>query len=345
MNFISFTNKNMGLTNQLYVLSNGIDQAIKNQCKVVVIDKFLCDFSLDKYMSISNILDLEKMNIYFKQKYNLILVDKYNFNFKLLNVTYGTKDNKIDITQDINEKYNHNGKLFIDKNVNISNIKEVPVYGPKKNIWIKYKINNEIIIDEYTEILNKDIDYTNNNYIQCKMGWPSKTYNTFLDILTHITYNKRYFDISKRLLSDTIITKKVNLIHLRLEDDGVKHWSKMNKMSSTIFKKKLENKYIQLIKKYIDKNNITIVLSSSFNNEVINFLNNNEYKCFISKKKYFKYRELNAIVDFIISNQCNNVFIGNYNLNGNNGSSFSYYIYKTLNSNDIIYKYIDLDHL
>ena len=40
-----------------------------------------------------------------------------------------------------------------------------------------------------------------------------------------------------------------------------------------------------------------------------------------------------------VSKQCNNVFIGN------NGSTFGYYIYKTLNSNDIIYKYIDLDHL
>ena len=83
---------------------------------------------------------------------------------------------------------------------------------------------------------------------------------------------------------------------------------------------------------FIYKNNITILLSSSFNNEVINFLNNNKYNYFISKKKNFKYRELNAVVDFIISKQCNN------------GSTFSYYIYKTLNSKNIIYKYIDLDH-
>ena len=177
------------------------------------------------------------------------------------------------------------------------------------------------------------------------MGWPSKTYDTFLDILNHITYNKQYFDISKRLLTDINFTNKVNLIHLRLEDDGINHWAKMNKMSKEKFKKKLKNKYIQLIKEYIDKNNVTILVSSSFNNEVINFLNNNKYNYFISKKKYFKYRELNAVVDFIISKQCNNVFIGNFNLNGNNGSTFSYYIYKTLNSNNIIYKYIDLDHL
>lgn len=74
MDFISFSQMGMGLTNQLFALANGIDKAIKNKCNVVVIDKFLCDYNSNKYIHISNILDLERMNIYFKQKYNLILV-------------------------------------------------------------------------------------------------------------------------------------------------------------------------------------------------------------------------------------------------------------------------------
>ena len=65
MNFISFAKKESGLTNQWFCLSSGINQAIQNESKVVVIDKFLCDYNLDKYINISNILDLEKMNIYF----------------------------------------------------------------------------------------------------------------------------------------------------------------------------------------------------------------------------------------------------------------------------------------
>lgn len=345
MNFISFAKKEMGLTNQLFGLSNGINQAIENKCKVVVIDKFLCDYNQDKYKNISDILNLEKMNIYFKQKYDLILVDRYNFDFKLLNVTYGTDDKYIDITQSINKKYYQNQKLFINKNTNINKIQGDPCINMKKNIWFKYKINDHIIIDKYTERLKKHIDYTNDNYIQCKMGWISKKNDKFLNILMHITYNDEFFNISKKLLSDINLTNKVNLIHLRLEDDGINHWSKMNKMSKENFKKKLENKYIQIIEKYIDKNNTTIVLSSSFNNEVINFLENNKYKYYMSIKKHYQYRELNAIVDFIISKQCNNIFIGNFNLNGNNGSTFSFYIYKSLESNNIIYKYIDLDHL
>jgi len=343
MRFISFARGHMGLTNQLFALSTGINDAIKNKSNVVIIDQLLCDYSKDKYIHISNVLDLEKMNLYFKQKYNLILVDKYNFDFELLNVTYGTEDNTLDITQTIKEKYYHNNKLFINKITNLNNIQGDPCFGVKKNIWFKYKLNDNIIIDKYKEILTKDIDYTNDNYIKCNMGWPSKNYNTFEDILTHITYNKQYLDISKRQLSDVILTNKVNLIHLRIEEDAINHWSRMNRISKQNFKIKLENKYIQLIQEYIDKNDITIILSSSFDNNVIDFLDKEKYKYFTSENNY-KYRELNAIVDFIISKQCNNVFIGNFNFNGMNGSSFSYYIKQNLHS-DITYKYIDLDHI
>jgi len=345
MDFISFSQMGMGLTNQLFSLANGIDKAIKNKCNVVVIDKFLCDYNSHEYIHISNILDLERMNIYFKQKYNLILVDKYNFDFELLNVTYGTEGNKIDITHAIKQKYYNNKKLFVNKNADFNKIQGDPCVGVKKYICFKYKLNHNIIIDKYTEILTKNIDYTNDNFIKCTMGWPSKSYDTFLDILIHITYNKLLLDKAKIQLSDVTLTKKVNLIHLRIENDAINHWSVMNKMSKENFKIILENKYIQLIQKYIDKNDTTILISSSFDNAVIDFLNKNKYNYFTSKKKPFEYRELNAIVDLIISKKCNNIFIGNFNLNGNNGSSFSYYIYKTLHSNDITYKYIDLDRL
>ena len=344
MYFFSFSEKKMGLTNQIFALSNGINNAIKNNYKVVVIDRFLTDYNEDNYINISNVLDIDQMNIYFRQKYDLILVDRYNFNFELLNVNYGVESNYLDITQNIKKYFYNNGKLFIKKDTNLNNIQGDPCYGIVKHILLKYSINNHIVIDKYMENLERHIDYTNDNYIRCSMGWPSKTYDTFLDILLHIKYNKIFLDISSKQLSMINLTNKVNLIHLRIEDDAIDHRSRMNKMNREDFKIKLENKYIYLIQQYIDKKDITILLSSSFDNNVINFLNDNKYNYFKSTKN-FKYRELNAIIDLIISRQCNNIFIGNFNLNGNNGSSFSYYIYKNLTSKNIIYKYIDLDHL
>ena len=50
-------------------------------------------------------------------------------------------------------------------------------------------------------------------------------------------------------------------------------------------------------------------------------------------QKYFEGRELNAIIDFLVSKQCNNLFIGNFNINESRGSTFSYYITKIINKN------------
>jgi hypothetical protein len=50
----------MGLTNQWFCLSSGINQAIQNGSKVVVIDKFLCDYDPDEY--ILNLYDIIYIN-------------------------------------------------------------------------------------------------------------------------------------------------------------------------------------------------------------------------------------------------------------------------------------------
>jgi hypothetical protein len=51
----------------------------------------------------------------------------------------------------------------------------------------------------------------------------------------------------------------------------------------------------------------------------------NNYK-FILTEKQFNGRELNAIIDLLVSKSCNNVFIGAYNFENETGSTFSKYI-------------------
>ena len=48
--------------------------------------------------------------------------------------------------------------------------------------------------------------------------------------------------------------KKINVIHLRIEPDAIKHWSEMNKIAYHAFEKLVSNKYIELIKTNINKN-------------------------------------------------------------------------------------------
>jgi len=65
-----------------------------------------------------------------------------------------------------------------------------------------------------------------------------------------------------------------------------------------------------------------------FHNDVTKFLKENGYEFYVSKKNIFDGRERHAIVDLLIGQKCNNNFIGNWNFNNNNGSTFSYLLYK-----------------
>ena len=172
-------------------------------------------------------------------------------------------------------------------------------------------------------------------------------YTIFDKILTNITYNNDFILKSELIINEICPLhkdKKINIIHLRLENDGIIHWAKMNNIPQDIYKAYLEEKYIHLIKTYLSKTDETILLSSSLSsNSVIDFLNQNNYNYkFITK--FFDDREKNAIVDLLVSKYCNNVFIGNFNINNCSGSTFSYYIWKITNDN-VIKIYIDLDRI
>jgi hypothetical protein len=111
-------------------------------------------------------------------------------------------------------------------------------------------------------------------------------------------------------------------------------------MSKLNFQNYIEQKYINIIKKYINKKDITVLLTYSTNNNVIHYLKKNEYTYYISPKIEQWGREINAIKDTSIIGLCNNIFIGNFNLKHLNGSSLSYYLINKLNPN---VKYITLD--
>ena len=91
------------------------------------------------------------------------------------------------------------------------------------------------------------------------------------------------------------------------------HWGSINHMHVTDFKKTIENKYIDIIKNFIDKNDKNIILSYSLDNNVIDFLKQNNYKYYFIEKDFNIGREINAIFDLVVGKYCNNIFIGNFN--------------------------------
>ena len=257
--------KSYGLTNQIFALITSIIVAYRKKENIIVVDNFSNDYSKESYTPISEVLDLEQINIFLKEKYNMTLLDKESSD-----------------------------------------------------------------------------EYKNKKYVE-EFGWIDK-YDTsmFEDIIVNIKYNTSYIEKSKIILSRKgFSSSKINIIHLRVEDDAIKHWSKMNKLPEIVFKDYIENKYITLIDKYICKEDTTIILSSSLKNKVIDFLSANSYN-YMFNEKYFEEREKNAIVDLLTSQACNNIFIGNYNPVLSRGSTFSYYISKMIKATNI---FIDLDSI
>ena len=84
-------------------------------------------------------------------------------------------------------------------------------------------------------------------------------------------------------------------------------------------------------------------MSYSTDNPVITFLKNHGYTCYFTDKLNIG-REINALIDLNIGKLCNNIFIGNFNLETLNGSTLSYYLINYFNKK-VKLALVDLDNI
>jgi hypothetical protein len=183
---------------------------------------------------------------------------------------------------------------------------------PKINAYLK-KFNVNII--DGSDIYDKDENIFKPSPIPY-MG-QSNNAKLFIEILNNIHFLEKYYTISKNLTK----FDNFNVIHLRLENDAVECFSKELNIDPDVYKTINEYRYIYCIKKYIDKNMMTYVLTSSKNedNKVLYFLKDNGYN-FMITEKYFQDRDINAVIDLLIGSSCTKSFIGSFD------SSFSFTI-------------------
>ena len=337
-----------GLTNQIFTFITSIIISKNTNKRVIICDNFYNDISHDKTTPISEILDMERLNIFLK-RYNITVFDKNNVEFNIKRVEYGKNDKKIDITNEMMEIFFDEDLhvLHIPKMFDLNKMKGDPVIGVKKDIDIQYTINDmkfhEINSEGFVCDINFDLMNVKYSYVFLWINSINQT--MFEDILKNIVFHKKFIGFAENNNNNiSTMNGKINVFHLRLEDDAVNHWSKQNKMVESIFKSTIEHKYISIIEKYIDKSDTNIILSASENNGVIDFLKKNGYNITIPHKYFTNSRELNAIVDLLISKKCENVFIGNFNMQHLNGSTFSYFISKKLDSS-VKQVLIDLDRI
>ena len=132
------------------------------------------------------------------------------------------------------------------------------------------------------------------------------------DILNHIVFVPDIVSVPMNYLKNTIgnqIYENINVIHLRIEEDALYHWSIVNEMSPSQFKKVLAEKYIYLIDKNLPKDEHVFVLGGDISNPVLEYLQMKQYN-YHYLTKVSKYREINSIMDLILGKMCSSVFIG-----------------------------------
>lgn len=314
--YLKISNENTGLCNQIYSLVTSICYSIKNNINIIIISDFLKSIHTNNYTPISHVFNLNKLNVFLK-KNKIILIDHNYINIQNIKIKYGMIHKYNDITDKI--KFNSR-KIIIKKDTNINLLCEDPLPNLKKKIFINFNLNDilfEFVYDEYAGYLLEDIviDFENMNF-KMMHDWSilkESSYNIFFKkFLQEIDYSDNINNIINNNINKLIINNNlvINVIHLRLEDDSINHWSVINNMDHAQFKSVLTKKYILEIEKHIEKKYLTIILTYNTNNDVINYLKLNNYNINFTDKNIDNEREINAIIDMSIGKLCNNTYIG-----------------------------------
>jgi hypothetical protein len=348
-----------GLSKQIFFIIWGIINAIKNNQQILVIDKFRLEPLTHNMCNISDILNLSYLNCVL-EKFNLKIFDINDFNFYITKVTYGTDKRYYEITNDITSTFYIDYKLEIPSHYCLNNIKGDPDKDFDKTLKIYYTINEVSYFEEYSGSLDEGVIINLKNP-ELVYSWNEidnliiNERNLFNYLLQNIRFVEKYYNLSNNLvLLDknnsslhinhvNIMDKKINVIHLRLEKDITYNMSLHNNMDENEYINELEKKYIELINKYFNKNDIIYILSYDLNNNVIKYLMDNNYEFYSTKKNIFQDRVPHAIMDLLLSTKCDGTFIGNWqhHKNYNMGSTFSYVI-DILMKNHVNKIFIDL---
>jgi hypothetical protein len=346
-----------GLSNQIFNFVSTLIIAHQQKYNVIFFNSFMKEILSNKKCHVSDIIDFSFLNSFLKSNHYpfLIMDQNHQLTFQIESVFYGITDHYIDITSYIIEHFFKNNLLYIPKTFHLNSLGD-PIPLQQKHILLKYKLNDSSFQQTFPELngfLKYDVkmNLNLNSFSDPKWTYVIGKWITSYDeilfnfFLENIKFQQIYYEKANIYFTNHIQNKNsINIIHLRLENDGISHWAGKNKLSPLQYTKILEQKYIDIISKYIQKEDSTILLTYNDKNNVINYLQQHNYTYYITPKNYNEGREINAIIDLIIGTYCNNLFIGNFNIQNKNGSSFSYYLYKIIkNAKTSIF--IDLDNI
>ena len=339
-----------GLCNQLMAFLSGIWAGIQEKKSIIIIDEFnpqIETLGSIRWLPAKQVFDLDAMNALLS-KYSITLIDKHDLTYSIISVDYGTDTVRHTITREVLDTYVHGTVLYIPAGTDLNKIKGDPMPNVEKKLYLKYSIAGQIFEDSFREAggLHRTICLnTTRISFTFQFHWINHTNNRMFNEFTeYIRFHSSYVRAATTFLSSIQdVAERLNVIHVRNEDDGIKHWSKQNRMSPEDYKRALESKYIALIEQHVPKDEPLVLLTYDTESSIIKYLNVNNYKYAITSKT-LEGREQNAIVDLLIGSRATGVFIGNFNTEKLRGSSFSYTILQMLGKTTRKYL-LDLDEI
>jgi hypothetical protein len=326
-----------GLCNQLLAFINGIILARRHNVSEVLLSPFLMCIHTGQITDPAKIFDLPVMSASLGMRF---------ISQPIFRIEYGVRGNYRDITA-----------TALEKCKTLAGTIDIPI-----NDIIRSKLFGDHIPDVYKHIIlvrdgeriyfddNKPIRVNIKNLSLChyndwsgipfNMHWYD-TYPEFDGIFNFIKFHPRLVQMARTITSQLDHTNKINVCHLRVEDDAITHWSKMNNMSPEDFQRRLFDLYRKYVAT-IPKSEQLIILTYDTNHKLVQ-----EFK--LTHTVYtFKHevvgREVHAILDLLIGSECTGTFIGCHNLELKRGSTFSYFLHKMIVPDATRY-FIDLDKI
>jgi hypothetical protein len=324
-----------GLANEWFHIVTNVYRCLETGKKVLILGDFLRNFNTPDFCPLSQIIDLPHLSTFIRNTYDIHVLEHQQAVLGISQIVYGDKD----VTDVIKEQFWDGTALRIPSSVILNDVFGDPMPFQYKYLHIKFSIGDIVLEEVIPEV--RDSDYCLSlmppPYEYNHIYWPSKTNRWFLsmykNILQNIHYNPNLIAEAHAFIKPHIQTgKRINVLHLRLEDDGVRHFAGHQCLNPDYYRWLLEEKYIAHIRKYTQPEDINVLLSYSTENRVVDFLQNNGYTYVIRPKNLDQGREVNAILDLIVGTHCTGVLFANFITDnvGFLGSTYSFVLYYML---------------
>jgi hypothetical protein len=238
-------------------------------------------------------------------------VDRNHISFQLLKAKLGDED--------VTEKFQ---KQFVEKEKyriqvpSHTDFSQLSSSHSSSILTLQYRIGKigfEIHLDKNTSTAF-ELDLLSKKTMIYQGKWRTdKNAQIFNDVLYHLVFHSSLQKKADELFAkiyQTYKTNKIHVAHLRIEEDAVQHWAKDNHMYPELFRSLLYRKYIDMIRKEVPQNEPLLILTYDTNNPVIDFLKQHNYTFFFLEKNKEFGREINGIIDILVSQKCNGKFFG-----------------------------------